>query len=280
MSVIDERVNVAKTLASSIRSFAGRLPPEELAAPSACSDWQVVDVISHLAGGAERQTQSMQRGRAGESGPPEGFVRLETSQLSATNAQRDIERRERLGDGILDAFDQAYEELSQELAGFGPNDWQTLCWHLRRGAMPAAEYVDLRIQELAIHDWDIRSAFNPQAGLDTGSLPALLDMSPRWLGMYFRPGPGLGHDIVYRFELSEAPSGSTSNLVVTVVGDGSDFAFESAANPSLTVSCATTDYLLFTYGRTGAAEALASGKLKVEGDASLLHRFEEWFKGV
>ena len=280
MSQVNERINVAKALASNIRNFAAGLSPEQLAAPSACSDWQVIDVVSHLIGGAERQLQSMRRGRAGDSGPPEGFVRLETTELSTTNAQRDIERRERLGNGVLDAFDQSHEELYQELDALGPDGWQTLCWHIRRGAMPAAEYVDLRIQELAIHDWDIRSAFDPEAGLSPDSLPALLDMSSSWLGMCFRPGPGLDESIVYRFELSGVPSGATADLVITVAGDRFDFSPGASADSVVSVSCAATDYLLLTYGRRSAAEGVASGKLRVEGDGSLLDRFEEWFKGV
>jgi hypothetical protein len=83
---------------------------------------------------------------------PVPATKLEFAALSASNAQRDIAMRERLGDALLDAFVTQYDQLGQLLAQFGPVDWETLCWHARRGAMPAREYVDLRIQELAIHD--------------------------------------------------------------------------------------------------------------------------------
>ena len=67
--------------------------------------------------------------------------------------------------------------------------------------MPASEYVELRIQELAIHDYDIRSSFQSDARLDPESVPILLDMTPRWLRMCFRPSERLTMPVVYRFNV-------------------------------------------------------------------------------
>jgi hypothetical protein len=53
-----------------------------------------------------------------------------------------------------------------------PTDWETLCWRARRGTMPAREYVELRIQNLAIHNWDIRAAFEPAPRLAPESMPS------------------------------------------------------------------------------------------------------------
>jgi uncharacterized protein (TIGR03083 family) len=278
MPEIADRIAVAEGLAARIRSYVDGLDAQQLAGPSACAEWQVVDVFSHLIGGAERQTESMRRGRAGDAGPLAGFVPMPSAELSAVNARRDIDRRERLGGDILGAYDSAYEELHRELAGFGPDDWDTPCWHLRRGAMPAAEYVDLRIQELAIHDWDMRSALEPEATIADDSLAALFDMSPKWLGMCFRPGPRLESNVVYRFDIG---SDQSRSFVVTVEGDRFDFSKETGSEaPSLVVSCEASEYLLFTYGRRNAAEGLRSGKLKAAGDITLLERFEEWFRGL
>ncbi|MEE8465750.1 MAG: maleylpyruvate isomerase N-terminal domain-containing protein, partial [Dehalococcoidia bacterium] len=90
MTEIEQRVAVAKRLAASIREYLGKLTPEQWELPSACAEWQVRDVVSHLLGGAERQAESMARGRGGDSNPPAGFVPPEPAALSATNAQRDI----------------------------------------------------------------------------------------------------------------------------------------------------------------------------------------------
>ena len=71
---IEHRVAVAKRLAANIRAYLGELTPEQWEQQSACAEWQVRDVVSHLIGGAERQTDSMERGRSGDANPPAGFA--------------------------------------------------------------------------------------------------------------------------------------------------------------------------------------------------------------
>ena len=47
----------------------------------------------------------------------------------------------------------------------------------------------------------------------------------------------------------------------------------------LTVSCPANDYLLLAYGRLSAERALATGRISLSGDPTLLRRFEEWMQG-
>ena len=277
MTEIEQRVAVAKGLAANIREYLGKLTPEQWELPSACAEWQVRDVVSHLIGGAERQAESMERGRGGDPNPPAGFVPPEPAALSAANAQRDIDRRGQLAGRFLEAFDASYEKLHREFDEFAKTSWDTLCWHVRRGAMTAASYVELRIQELAIHDWDIRSAFQPNAGLDPGCVPVLLDMSPTWLGMCFRPSDRLPDPLVYGFDVGPEPS---RQYRMSVTGDAFEMNPGPAPDAGLSLSATAEQYLLFTYGRLTAAEGMASGKLTVRGEAAHLDRFEVWFKGL
>ena len=215
MPSIEQQVELVKTLVTGIRSNAAALSPEQLASPSACADWQVQDVLSHLIGGAERQADSMRRGRAGDSGPAPGFTPMDSTAMSSTNAQRDIQRREQLGDGLLLAYDTAYASLQEQIDALGPNDWETPCWHLRRGAISAADYLELRIQELAIHDWDMRHGLEDSPQLNADCVSTLLSATPKWLGMCFRPGEKLDAPVVYEFDL--APPYETS-IIVRVAG--------------------------------------------------------------
>ena len=278
MPGIESQVELVKTLVSDIRARVGTLAPEQLALPSACSDWQVQDVLSHLIGGAERQLDSMRRGRAGESGPPQGFTPAESSTLSTNNAQRDISRREQLGDGLLPAYDENYDRLYQELDEFAPDGWDTPCWHLRRGAMPAWEYVELRIQELAIHDWDMRKALEPSPSLHPDSIGTLLGFATKWLGMCFRPGGKLEAPVVYEFDLAPPHA---MRFVVRVTGDGFEFLSpDEAPEDRWTVCAEAPAFLLFIYGRISGDEAIAANEFAISGDPDPLKRFEAWFQGV
>ena len=67
-----DRVAVARSLTSSLRDFVSGLSEDQLARASACSEWQVIDVVSHLVGGAERQLVSVRRGRPASQARPKG----------------------------------------------------------------------------------------------------------------------------------------------------------------------------------------------------------------
>ena len=277
MTEIADRVAVAKQLAANIREYLGKLTPKQMELPSACDQWQVQDVVSHLVGGAERQAGSMERGRAGNHEPPDGFVSVDNQTMSNSNAQRDIERRSKLAGGLLQAYDENYAWLHDEYDKYAAGSWDTLAWHARRGAMPGSDYLLLRIQELAIHDWDIRSALDPNAGLDPASIPALLDMSPNWLRMCFRPSEKLARPVVYGFGLGPD---QPREYRLEVTGDAFEMTSGMPSGPDLSVSATAQQYLLFTYGRLSAAHGISSGKLSAEGDPSHLDRFEACFKGL
>lgn len=271
---IEHRVAVAKRLAANIREHLGGLTPEQWELPSACAEWQVQDVVSHLIGGAERQAESMERGRGGDSDPPAGFVPPQASELSATNAQRDIDRSNELAGHFLESFDASYEKLHHEFDRFSEVSWDTLAWHVRRGAMTGAAYVELRIQELAIHDWDIRSATGTIHSLYPDSVPILLDMTPRWLGMCFRSSAKLPKPVVYGFNVD------SQNYRLTVTGDGFDMISGEATEADFSLSATGEQFLLFTYGRLTAADGIHLGRLSINGDVAHLDQFEVWFKGL
>ena len=197
--------------------------------------------------------------------------------MSTTNAQRDIQRREQLGDGLLSAFDTAYTGLQQQIDGVGPNEWETPCWHIRRGAISAADYLELRIQELAIHDWDMRHGLEESPQLNGDCVSTLLSATPKWLGMCFRPGEKLDTPVAYEFDL--APPHETS-IIVRVGGDSFDFPTEDEAPERWTVCAEAPAFLLFIYGRITGREAIEANEFAITGDPALLDRFESWFRGV
>ena len=275
MTAVESQIELVKTLVSSISERSASLSKEQLALPSACDEWQVQDVIAHLIGGADRQIENMTRGKSGDSGPPRA---VDTPASPDLGARRDMHWRESLGDGLLAGFDDYYARLFDLLDTFHPDGWETPCWHQRRGAMPAWEYIELRIQELAIHDWDMRKALEPNPSLNPDCIAPILGFATKWLGMCFRPGEKLDTPVVYEFDL--APPHAAS-IILRVNGDSFDvLSCKETPEDRWTICAEAPAFLLFIYGRITGREAIAANEFAITGDPAQLDQFEAWFRGV
>lgn len=278
MSTIESQIELVKTLVSSIGSRAASLSPEQMALQSACSEWQVQDVVGHLLAGAQRQIDSMTRGRAGDAGPPQGFTPMASTATSVSNSQRDVQQRVELGDGLLAAYNDYYARLYEVLDSFNPDGWDMLCWHMRRGPMPAWEYIEMRIQELVIHDWDMRKALEPNPSLHPDSIDPVLAFATKWLRMCFRPGEKLDEPVVYEFDLAPPHA---SSITLRINGDSFDvLSCQETPEERWTVCAEASAFILFIYGRISGRDAVAANEFAITGDPAQLDRFEEWFRGV
>ena len=276
-AVIRQEVAVIGTLARGLHEFLNGLSPNDLRRHSACDAWTVRDVAGHLTNRAERQITSMTRGRAGDSAAPSGFVApTDNMAMSAENADADIAYSISLGDDLVPTFERNYRQLHMLLNSFSGDNWRCDCWHPRRGTMTAREYVSQRIQELAVHDWDIRSAFDPEAALHPDAIPVLLGMSERWLRAAYNPaGDPPANEIRYHFALSD---GDPIDVIVRTegvqVGPG---LHPSPDDIDMVVACSANTYLLLAYGRIDVDTAANS--LVAIGEEGLLERFARWMVG-
>ena len=276
-TVIRSEIRVIGTLARGLHQFLNGLSDAEMATQSACHAWTIRDVAGHLTNRAERQIASMTRGRTGDSAPPAGFAApTDNMAMSAANADADIEYSRSLGDALVPTFEANYRQLHQLLDSFNGEDWRCDCWHPRRGTMTAREYVSQRIQELAVHDWDIRSGLDADAALHPDAVPVLLGMSTNWLRSAYNPGaqPPSG-DIRYRFALSDAEPMDvlvTPERATAGVGLHDD-------TVDLTVECDANTYLLLAYGRLDHQKAIEAGRIRASGGEGLLNKFVTWMVG-
>ena len=136
-------------------------------------------------------TRSLQ----GDTSTPEGRPAPGTANAASYaegGAQRAIARREQLGDRVLAEFTTTNDQLNHLLASLGPQDWERPHYFNSLGIAPLQFRPDLRIFELALHGWDIRSRLEPDAHLSDESIPVVLGLVlgplTNWL---FRPGPKL-----------------------------------------------------------------------------------------
>jgi uncharacterized protein (TIGR03083 family) len=261
-----------------IQDFMAGLSAAEWSRPSACGGWAVGDVFAHITQSAVTWRDTILRAQAGDANPPPGQRLLQPGERgSDTTAQRAIAYHQEVGaKQLLNLFAEGYESLRQVLLELQPEDWDKPCFH-RRGILPTRHYVGIRLQELTIHGWDIRSAFDAAATLSEPPLPILVPQAQRWLANTFRPASHLTAPIRYRFDIS-GPATVQQDVLVT----RDEFRIEpvTATLADVTFRCSAGTYLLFVYGRVPLEQALRTGGMEMEGDREQAVLFNTLFQGV
>ena len=109
---VKERIEVSKAESARLGQRLRGLSAEDLNQPSACDRWAVGDVVAHLVFVVQFQKNMIARGLQGEDSAPEGARRPGAADVptEVRIAQGAIRLREKLGEGLLDAFDEKYRE--------------------------------------------------------------------------------------------------------------------------------------------------------------------------
>ena len=277
----DERVKIAIAESERLKEYLGSLPPEAWNRPSACDRWEVQDVVAHLAWVAQWKIERIQQSLQGNPPTPEGQPApgpVSAASFAEGNAQQAISRRERQGEQVFSDFIETNDQLNQLMATLRPQDWDRPHYYVSLGTEPLRFHPDLRISELAMHGWDIRSKLEPEAHLSDESLPALMDMLPSQLERFiFRPGPRLPAPIRYRIELTGA--GARSGDIV-VEGDKAGMGPAGTEKADVTFQCDTETFNLIVYGRLTVDAAIGAERLTIQGDKRLAREFQRWFPGM
>jgi uncharacterized protein (TIGR03083 family) len=246
--------------------------------PTACSRWLVSDLIAHLVLATDFQTNMMRRGLQGDTSPPEGLPEagaLRAPMVTDVVHQLTMATKQQLGNQLLPAFNAAYEAIDQFLASLDASDGDKLCYH--PGALiPVSGFVDLRLMELYVHGWDMRSKLDPPAYLPSESWPALLDLLPHFLPYMVVPNSREADGRRYRFAVTEQVT-DTYDMVIA----GGTLHLERAGQTAVqvTFACDTETFLRLMWGRLALDTAIANGQITLEGDRRLAADFASWYKG-
>ena len=183
----DNLVETVVAEASRLQDFLTSLDAQTWASASTSEGWTIEDVVAHLAGSAGGWATNIARAISGDAGPPGGQSFLPTGvRASHPTGPAARESRQKSGPQILDDFIAGHEHLRNVLGTLRDEDWDKPCFH-RRGVRPIKDYLGIQLQELVLHGWDIRWGLDSAAELWPGSLPALVDLVPRWIGIAFAP---------------------------------------------------------------------------------------------
>ena len=265
-----------------LERFLQSLSPPDLGRQSACEGWTVADVVAHIIERGRPIPDQIERGLAGDLSPTPGVSDAPPENEDVFRRQLDhsaVALRRELGDDLLPEFARLNREFDRVLSLLGPEDWDKLCYHRLRPETARAK-ADIRIAELAMHEWDIRWAFDQNATLAADSLPGLVSASGRAVRRAFRPDPARTRPVRYRFALS----GPAAEVDVILSPDGAAFWLNAAPEPAdpppdVTFRCAADTYAMIIFGRLKLATALSNGSATAAGDPTLVNDFIAAFVG-
>lgn len=273
---MQETIALLRSESDALAEFLAGLDPEGWARQSACDAWTVADAAAHIAQGSQGSSLSLTRARNGESAPPEGQRLLDAGdRASAPTAERAIAfSAGKEAAELIQAYREGADRLVQTVSELQPEDWEKPSFH-RRGIIPVHENVTRRIQEIAIHGWDIRSAFDPAAEISEAGAQEIATVAHRWLGVCFVPLEG-GANARFRFEIS-GPNAFSEDVVL----QGDSFRIEPASDaaPDVTFRANTSAYVLLVYGRLDISSGSTPVQLEIDGPPETALLFTRSFQG-
>ena len=278
MNADDARREEIVRASQRLESFLQTLTQDDLARQSACEGWTVGDVLGHLIERGGPIPDQIERGLGGDISAPSDALDdppLNEDQFRLDLDRRAVELRQELGEGLLGEFVGVNREFARVLSLVQPDDWDKLCYH-RLQPETVRSKVDIRIAELAMHEWDIHWAFDPDAALAEDSLAGLVNASGRAVRRAFRPDSARSRPVRYRFTLS----GPTVSAVdVVLAPEGASFEIEAPGEPDVIFVCASATYAMVIFGRWKLLDVIANGKLIAEREERLIDEFVSAFVG-
>ncbi|SDF43835.1 TIGR03083 family protein [Lentzea fradiae] len=163
--LVDRTITVLRAEHDALAALVRTFTDDQLASASGAAEWTVAQVLSHLGSGAEIGRAPIARA-AGEP------VEAEDNQTiwarwdaSAPRAQAEgfLEHNSRWLDLVEALTPEQRSSLTVDL-GFLPEP------------VPLVTALGMRLNEVANHSWDVRVAFDPNAGVDTDSAEVLVDL--------------------------------------------------------------------------------------------------------
>jgi len=163
-------------LAPLVRSFT----PQQLTRPTAEGEWTLAQVLSHLGSGAVIARASLEAALSGAPNPGQESMQAVWAVWNAMTPQEQADgylaaNAELLG--AYDAIDAATRESVRVDMGFLPEP------------VDLAFAARFRLNEFALHSWDVRVLADPAATVEGHAAPLLLDQAAFMLGWIAKSAP-------------------------------------------------------------------------------------------
>ncbi|NEA35493.1 maleylpyruvate isomerase family mycothiol-dependent enzyme [Streptomyces sp. SID13031] len=239
MSNADTVIAALRTSYDGLADLVKKFDDDALAGPSAATEWDIAQVLSHLGSGAEIMYATVQAALDGKPGPDGDFNQSVWGRWNAAS------RREQ-ADGFLEQNEKLTALFESLDAGQREN--------LRLDLSYVPEPVDVatisrgRLSEFSLHSWDVRSAIDPQATLDPQAVPELLQSSGDLLAWITKPAALNGQSTDLAVTTTEPATELTLHLTEPVSID-----LAPADKPDGTLSLPSETWLRLVSGRLDPA---------------------------
>jgi uncharacterized protein (TIGR03083 family) len=158
-----DHLEVLRTSVARLRGTVEGLGPGQLAAPAYPTEWTIADVLSHLGSGAVILQRRFDDVVAG-SDTPSDFAQLVWDEWNAKSAQ-----------GKAADFLAADKAFLERLGSFADDDRARFEFTMGPMTFDFAGFIGLRLNEHALHAWDIEVALDPGAVVAPGSARLVID---------------------------------------------------------------------------------------------------------
>ncbi len=160
-----------------LAGFVAELDDEALGAPSMCTEWTVAQVLSHLGSGGEIGLATLEANIAGAPLPGDDFAPGVWARWNDKTPRQVADDAVPADAALVERFesldDAALAELTVKLP-FLPEP------------IDVATAVGFRLNEHALHSWDVFAAFDPHATVAADATALLIDWAPQVVGLMGR----------------------------------------------------------------------------------------------
>jgi uncharacterized protein (TIGR03083 family) len=177
-----DQLEVLRTSVARLRGTVEGLGPDQLAAPAYPAEWTIADVLSHLGSGAVILQRRFDDAVAGTVAPSD-FAQLVWDEWNAKSAQAKAADFLVADGAFLDRLGSlAEDERARFEFAMGPMTFDF------------AGFVGLRLNEHALHSWDIEVALDPGATIAPASARVVID-NLQLITRYTGKPTGLDHTV-------------------------------------------------------------------------------------
>ena len=253
----DNLLSVVRTEAEAMFALAER--PDAWTARTACTEWQVRDIVGHMVDTTESYFVSFDAARgAGTAADPLGVRVFQEVANEGAQAFRSFSQEE-----MMQRLRGDFAKMMETFQGLGPDDWGGLMVpHKYMGSLPAFFYPVFQLMDYGVHSWDIRQGTGKAHGLagDTADLLAPF--------MFILWQATVDHTPSEQFDVGIRVLGH-GDYLVSVGPEGLQYATGDIADLPATIEFDAGSFVLTAFGRLNGGT--------VRGDRETAERFLNQF---